>query len=104
MSLNNLLNITSNRKNLSMSSDTISVMRHNNSCGKTLLDNWVEEVSSLRINFCEKLKSQVKLSLTCVFPLFIFSPCCLQRQCEQFDKSDSIIVSQLHKQGHKVNK
>ena len=28
-----------------MSSDTISVMRHNNSCGKTLLDNWVEEVS-----------------------------------------------------------
>lgn len=27
-----------------MSSDTISVMRHNNSCGKTLLDNWVEEV------------------------------------------------------------
>ena len=30
---------------LSMSSDTISVMRHNNSCGKTLLDNWVEEVS-----------------------------------------------------------
>lgn len=26
-----------------MSSDTISVMRHNNSCGKTLLDNWVEE-------------------------------------------------------------
>ena len=57
-----------------MSSDTISVMRHNNSCGKTLLDNWVEEVSSLRINFCEKLKSQVKLSLTCVFPLFIFLP------------------------------
>lgn len=31
-----------------MSSDTISVMRHNNSCGKTLLDNWVEEV---RIKF-----------------------------------------------------
>ena len=29
---------------LIMSSDTISVMRHNNSCGKTLLDNWVEEV------------------------------------------------------------
>lgn len=49
-----------------MSSDTISVMRHNNSCGKTLLDNWVEE-----------------------------------RQCEEFDKSDSINVSQLHKRGHK---
>ena len=31
-------------KDLMMSSDTISVMRHNNSCGKTLLDNWVEEV------------------------------------------------------------
>lgn len=27
-----------------MSSHGISVMRHNNSCGKTLLDNWVEEV------------------------------------------------------------
>ena len=34
-----------------MSSDTISVMRHNNSCGKTLLDNWVEEVSSDSITY-----------------------------------------------------
>lgn len=49
-----------------MSSHGISVMRHSNSCGKTLLDNWVEE-----------------------------------RKCEQFDISESVSVSQLHKQGHK---
>lgn len=32
-----------------MSSHGISVMRHSNSCGKTLLDNWVEEVRLWRL-------------------------------------------------------
>ena len=32
-----------------MSTDNLSLMRHNNSGGKTLLDNWVEEVCDLTI-------------------------------------------------------
>lgn len=34
----------------------------------------------------------------------IFYYFCLQRQCEQFDKSGEVNISELHKQGHKVIK
>lgn len=88
-----------------MSSDTITVMRHNNSCGKTLLDNWVEEVRPQKrsIHSAGHLASflSAKNELHIVTSLFHVS-FFLQRQCEQYDKSDAINVSQLRKQGHKV--